>query len=418
MVKAVFFSCILYDQAKLAVIPEGADPEWCSIPCSTAMTDGYNLILNMDFMARLTVDERVFVIAHEVYHIMAMHAARMRKYTVDGLAGYPFCPDLYNIAADAVINKCLVVSMIGSRPKGTVWIEKIRQKNGTDYVVTGAETAEEIYKLLLEQMPQKVLDELAKGKGKEGMGGAAAKAAGGTGGGADDPLGADVLPTSPDPAAGHVNEAEMKAAVQSAAQQAKSQGTLPAGLKRFIDDFLEPQVSWEEILRATIIARSGNDRTTWSRLNRRKLVSPGVGLPRRQGLRTGDIVCAIDTSGSVSEKELRQFLGEVSSILGDMRPEKLTLIWCDAKVDGVEVLDDPEELRVATVVRGAGGGGGTSFIPPFDYVAENEIPCQTFIYLTDGFGPFPTPDKAPYETIWCISSDVKAPFGETIRITY
>jgi predicted metal-dependent peptidase len=129
-------------------------------------------------------------------------------------------------------------------------------------------------------------------------------------------------------------------------------------------------------------------------------------------------VIAIDTSGSVSNTELRQFLGEVSSILGDCRPKSLTLMWCDAAVDGVTEYTEPEELREdVAVTRGVTGRGGTSFIPPFEYVRDNGLECDLFIYLTDGYGPFPKEDLAPFPTIWCISNDkVVAPFGTTIPI--
>jgi len=410
MVQAVFFSCILYDQSKLVLIPSG-ESEWHGITCPTAMTDGFNLVMNLDFMEGLSVEERVFVFCHEIYHIMAMHPKRMRRYAVDGLCGLPFMPQLYNIAADASINKCLVESKIGKLPKDCVWIEKI----GT-YVVTGMETAEEIYEKFIEELPPSTKQRLAEGD-KEGVGGIDGQLCSGKSKGKGGALSNDVIPISPDGQAEHVNEAQMKAAVASAAQQAKSQGTMPAGIKRFVDEFLEEQVSWENLLRNTFITVAGKDSTTWSKPNRRKIVSPGIYLPRRRGLRSGPVAAAVDTSGSVSQKELAQFMGELASILGDVRPEVLYLMWCDAQVDAVVELQDPEELRTEAAVN-AKGGGGTSFIPPFVYMRDNDIRVDTFIYFTDGYGPFPAEDMTDCPVIWCISSDVVAPFGITIKITY
>lgn len=387
IVRAVFFSCILYDKCRLIVLKPG-ESSWCGVPCPTGMTDGKNVILNYDFMAGLkSVGRRAFVICHEVYHVMAMHPARMRKYAVEGLYGLPFLPQLYNILADAVINKQLVDSNIGERPEGCVWITKIG-----NYAITGLETPEELYKKMLDELPPQVRQQLAtlgssSAETKEIDGNAASRV-----GGDARSMTNDVIPSSPDKEAMNVNEAEMKAAVQSAAIQAKTQGTMPAGLKRFIDEFLEPQIKWTEKLRLTVVSKTGRDRSDWSRANRHKLVT-GIYIPRRRGLRMGPIATMEDTSGSVSEKERKQYYGELASILGDVHPEKLYHLWCDARVDGMAELQDPEELKHLARTGVVTGGGGTSFIPPFLYLDEHEIDVDTVIYFTDGFGPFPSKEQ-------------------------
>jgi hypothetical protein len=45
--------------------------------------------------------------------------------------------------------------------------------------------------------------------------------------------------------------------------------------------------------------------------------------------------------------------------------------------------------------------------------AEGLVP-DVLVYLTDMYGPFPR--DPGYPTIWCASTDVKAPFGETVKI--
>jgi predicted metal-dependent peptidase len=408
--QAVFFATILYEKCQVHWCRDGM---WRGRPCPTAFCDGKNLVFNLDFFEKLTPDGRFFVMIHEIYHAMAMHPRRMKHYTATGLCGYKFSSVLYNIAADAVINKCLVDCSYGKAPEGCVMLPAPGLSLG-DYVVTGLELPELVYEKLIENNPQikQAMEQASKGQGGEGESGGS-----GSGGVLEDmqgSMGGDVV--QPDSQTdSEINEGEMKAAVASAAAAAKAVGQLPGGLKRFIDEFLEPKVSWEEKLRQCIIARAGNDRYNWSRPNRRKLVSPGVYMPRRTGMRCGDIVAAIDTSGSVSDHELRMFLSELASILGDVRPESLTIIWCDAKVDQVDVFDTPEDLIHATRA-GRTGGGGTSFIPPFEYVRDNNLEPQTFIYLTDGYAPFPREDMAPFPTLWVMSTDVVAPWGETIPI--
>jgi predicted metal-dependent peptidase len=73
-------------------------------------------------------------------------------------------------------------------------------------------------------------------------------------------------------------------------------------------------------------------------------------------------------------------------------------------------LDDLADIRV----KGAPGRGGTSFHPPFAYLDEEGIVPDTMIYLTDMMGAFP--EEPRYPTVWCATSDIKAPFGETVRV--
>lgn len=415
LTKAVFFASILYERCKLVVVDDD-NPMFDGTNCPTAMTDGRNIIINASFFARKNLDERVFVFAHEVYHAMAMHPKRMKRYAAEGLCGYPFSARLYNIAADAVINVCLRDSQIGSIPEDAVLIPP--EKLG-GYQITGMELPETIYEMLIDNNPD-IKNQLQQAsEAGSGYGGTDPRD-GSTGDKQLDDLsgngmGGDLIQPNAE-AETQISENEMRSAIQSAAAAAKAQGTMPGKLKAFIDDFLEPQVSWEEHLRTAFVAVAGRDRADWSRANRRKLVSPGVYMPRRRGTRTGPLVIAIDTSGSVSERDLKAFLSEVFAILSDVRPEKITIVWCDAQVDRVDVLDEPEELVELTRAEGIPGRGGTSFIPPFEYVAENDIDCETFIYLTDGYGPFPTEELAPYPTIWCFNTDVPAPFGEAVRI--
>jgi ribosomal 50S subunit-recycling heat shock protein len=66
--------------------------------------------------------------------------------------------------------------------------------------------------------------------------------------------------------------------------------------------------------------------------------------------------------------------------------------------------------------KGAPGGGGTSFIPVFNWVDEQRLTPDALVYLTDMKGSFP--QHAPsYPVIWgSILKDKKAPFGEIVDI--
>ena len=126
----------------------------------------------------------------------------------------------------------------------------------------------------------------------------------------------------------------------------------------------------------------------------------------------------IDTSGSIGEKELNMFFAEMAGILEDVRPKRLVVMWCDAKVHRVDEIEEASDLT-GLRKKGAPGGGGTMFEPVFDEMDKMGLDdVDALVYLTDGYGSFP---KAPpsYPVIWGNISDLKPehyPFGDVVEI--
>jgi predicted metal-dependent peptidase len=224
------------------------------------------------------------------------------------------------------------------------------------------------------------------------------------------------LPPSTDPVTGKEDlpdEQEFKEAIAKAAAAAKAMGKMPAGFQRMVDEILQPQVNWREHVRMLLTGRLGARHETWNRPNRRRLVlNPIVILPGRRGFGAEDVVCVVDTSGSTGQKELDSFFAEVGGVLQDVRPKRIHVVWCDAAVAGVDVVSSLDEL--GAVRANPKGGGGTDFRPPFEWVREQGLKPETLIYLTDGYGSFP--DDPGYPTVWCMTTDVEPPFGDTVRI--
>ena len=203
-------------------------------------------------------------------------------------------------------------------------------------------------------------------------------------------------------------EIDWEVSVKQAAQQAKAMGHLPGGLEQILGDFLEPKVDWRSKLRNFM--QTAKDDYSWSRPNRR-FIAQGLYLPSMWSERVGEIVVAIDSSGSVSDAELKQFLSEMSSIIGDCDPVAVHMIVCDTQVNNVTVFTK-EDMPLKHVK--IGGRGGTLFSPVFNYVAENDIHPEALVYLTDlessDFGEEPT-----YPVMWISTCKGNAPWGE---ITY
>jgi predicted metal-dependent peptidase len=208
---------------------------------------------------------------------------------------------------------------------------------------------------------------------------------------------------------------DFKEAVARAASAAKAMGKMPAGLQRRIDEILAPQVNWRDHIRLVMTGIFGSRSETWDKPNRRRLVlNPMVFLPGRKGHGADTVVVARDTSGSVSQKELAAYMAEVDGILSDVRPKRIILIDCDAAIGQVQELTSLGDADAARL-KGAVGGGGTSFIPVFNYIEKHDIRPECLVYATDMMGSFPS-DKPAYPVVWAATTDIKAPFGEVVRL--
>lgn len=386
LVHVPFFSSLLFDLMNVEV---GKFPHIFGGLTPTAATDGKNIYIDQDFFQKLKLPEAVFLVCHEIGHAMWQHMARAKHYKDMGFEGEPFDPRRWNHAGDYVINDMLVKSNIGKMPEGGL----IDPKYTSDMLV------EDVYRDLKDKMPPQKTTTICIGNGQ----GQQAEDDGNSG----DTLDVHIHSVS------DINDAEMKRAIQTAMEAAKAMDKLPAALERFASNFLKPQVSWQERLRYHVTRAISRDATTWTRPHRRRLVTQGVYLPTYTGFGAGDVVVVVDTSGSIGEHELNTFFSELDDILTTCNPTGITLIGCDAAISSIHHLmagdslkDNPPKL---------GGGGGTSFRPPFEWVDKEGATPSALIYFTDMYGDFP-PQEPAYPTIWCKTTSVKAPWGEEIEV--
>lgn len=203
-------------------------------------------------------------------------------------------------------------------------------------------------------------------------------------------------------------EAKWKVSVAQAAEAAKSQGNLPGDLERFVDEIVNPKIPWETILRDFVERTARND-YNWSKPNRRYL-SMGIVLPTLVSEEIPEIVIAVDTSGSIGQKEMDTFAAEVSGVLGAYETT-IHVIYVDTRVAHHHTVTRAD----LPLVMEPKGGGGTAFEPAFRWVEKRGLTPACLIYLTDGCGSFPNEEPA-YPTLWVMTSDVKAPFGDTVEL--
>lgn len=354
--------------------------------CSTLATDGRNFYYNNDFVNKLKPKEAEFGFAHEVLHNVFDHLGR--KGDRDN--------QLSNIAADYAVNQILKDERIGEVPN---WI-KIFQDNkyrGMSY--------EQIYEDLYEKADKidlgalgELLDEHLDGEG-EGDGNSPNGDKEGKGG----------RPKLTEAEKKAIRD-EIKEAMVAAAQSAGA-GKLPAGIRRLISDFTEPQMDWRELLRMNIqsILKSN---FSFSRPNRKSQHSGAV-LPGMTNEETIDVSVAIDMSGSISDKMAKDFLSEVKGIMDEYQDFNLDL-WCfDTQVYNYAKFtgDNADEIMTYEVK----GGGGTDFDVNFEYMKENDIEPKRFIMFTDGYPCGSWGDENYCESLFIIHGNetIIAPFGQT-----
>jgi predicted metal-dependent peptidase len=339
----------------------------------TMATDGRSIMYSPKFVDTISKEEILGVLCHEVLHVANSHHLRRGKRDAR----------LWNIACDYAINP-IVIEAGMALPKGALLSDDFKGM-----------TAEQIYNKLLEESGANA----PKGRHiPEGDGWDM--------GGVSDKLRDDGQPLSKAEIDDEINETAVK--VSQAAQAAMERGKLPASLKRLIDESLKPTVDWREELKRMFSATIPAD-YTWARGNRRHIAS-GLYLPSSLREGVGEIVVGIDTSGSIRGPLLDAFFAEVKAIFEDASPDRIHLVWCDAKVKKVQTFERGEDLTPEAV-----GGGGTDFRPVFDWVAEQGIEPQALIYLTDMEGVFPK--EAPtYPVIWAKTTTHKAPFGDEIEV--
>jgi predicted metal-dependent peptidase len=386
----------------------------------TAATDGRHIVINPEYFCAHITPEQVFILAHEMSHVVGRHTQRIKHYQQEGnIRGKPFDAQFANICADYVINADLVETKVGQHNpdwllhpdvKGSDLWEEVYERLWVDPPVSGSPTKPPGQGDQPGQCAHIPRTPAGDGKRVPGKRDPQAQAKGGQ---FD-----DHLPPPVNPVTGESQlptEDEFREAVVRAAAVAKSRGQLPANIKRMVDELLTPQVNWREHVRMLITGKVGFRGETWVRPNRRRLaLNPIVIMPGKKGYGAELVVVGVDTSGSIGKKGLDIFFGEIGGVLADVRPRRIMVIGCDfrvTQVDEVGTLDEFEGVRA----EGIKGGGGTRFEPVFDHVEENNLRPECLIYLTDGKGSFP--DEAPaYPVIWGMTGQVEPPFGETVKI--
>lgn len=348
----------------------------------TAATDGRVLWFNPEFVNKQGTNQLCGLVVHELLHAALQHVFRRRERD----------SELWNIAADIVVNGMIRSDTAYDLPDGGVeesslahlCVEEIYEQ-----FATGKRKAPIIK--LVDLMP-----ELNGGYGEAGH---------------------DLLTGSGEGSLDRSRVAQMERHWRAALQQAGSvarrinRGFGKQGLNglREFENATSPTLGWRELLWQFMVATpydfGGFDRRF---IHRKMYLEDVVG-------ESVEVAICIDTSASIGDSELSAFSSEVQGILDAYPQIRGTLFFADASLYG------PHEFNLASGIPAARGGGGTSFVPFFDWVCQQELSGSQplCIYFTDGFGSFPSsPPTSP--VLWVVMpgglQTPDFPFGEVARM--
>jgi len=375
-------------------LPLKAAGSWCK----TSATDAKSFYYNPEFIERLDTHQIKFVLIHEALHCALTHFARRgnrKKHTWD-------------LACDFAINPLLIKEGFHT----TLDVPIFRQYEGM--------IAEEIYPMIddnldQEPMDQHLYDDQNNEDSKDSDGGMREdnltqqdKNQSGESKNNQSTSSLAQRPQSLNPDEIEKLATQWQKNLASSAQLAQEAGKLDGEFAKLIDFFLQPRVSWQSLL-STFMSRLARDDFSYSRPSRR----PGNAILPTLRSHQIDIAVAIDTSGSISQQEIDEFVSEINAIKSTIR-SSITLIACDDKIfpsspwryESWEEINFPASL---------GGGKGTNFRPVFELLNSLDNPCDVLIYFTDAKGLFP--EKIPnYPVLWLVKGKESVPWGDRIQL--
>lgn len=381
-----------------------ADKKWCE----TTFSDGKTFYYNNDYIDALDSDQTQFALSSEALHCALSHFYR-RGHRIK---------HRWDLACDYAVTPMLVKDGLKPTPDA----QYLREFEGM--------TAEEIYPCLedndnagerdLEQNQDDNDSDDNEQEKEENKGGSNSNEErqkndkkDGEGTEEESPDQGQSMGSAPPPEMSMQELEDLSVQWQQrmagAAQQALQAGKLEGEMARMVDHLLQPKLPWRMLL-AHFMSSTARDDYSYARPSSRR-GDPAI----YPSLRSSEIniVVAVDTSGSISEEEIQEFVSEVDSIKSQVRA-RVTLLTCDSDLNyGCPwVFEAWDEFKFDVEIR---GGGGTNFTPVFNWVEEQDNPPSLLLYFTDAEGVFP--EQEPYYPVtWLVKGKETVPFGQRIQL--
>ena len=366
--KTTFYAKLLQKMARV-------ETEQVQMAAVGVQKTGITLYYNPVALGKLSYDQLVYVLCHEILHVVFRHQVRSGG-TVS---------ERDNIAADLAVNSLL----------GKIDLPILFPGEGQFAYLPDGKS----YEWYLANLKKTGKD------GKKGQGKGQGQGQGGDEEGDGDPQagghdGHDGHKIRAGQGSDMCSEAHWDKAVREAYQEAKKMGNMPGELESAIEGSLKPRINWRVRLRKFVGHHTQmGTKPSCKRMNRRVPLF-GV-VPGQANKYTAKLLYAIDTSGSMGQRECNAAIREMKAL-----PVPYTMVECDTRITGVTQMS--RYKRFKGHIR---GGGGTDFVPVFEYAKKHGY--NGIIFVTDLCGNFPTDNKI--RTLWLSTEKGQtAPFGETV----
>jgi len=345
----------------------------------TAYTDGVNKRYSREFISKLSDAELRGLVLHENLHVALKHIQRFKK-------EFKAEPMLINASADYVVND--IILNLNDRSFLTLPEDRLYDAKYRNWSVR------EVYEDLKKQRQDN-----------------------------NTPQGGNEYKTLDDhdfESSQNMTEAEAKE-LSSKIDKALREGGILAGrmgakIPRTIQELLEPKVDWREVLREFVTsATRGSDEYTWRRFNKR-LMANDIYMPSMENESIGELVVAIDTSGSIDGVALTEFASELASICSVCTPSKVRVLWWDTEVHGEQVFS-PEDYGNLKDILKPQGGGGTMVSCVSDYINAKKVNSEAVIVFTDGYLEADIKWYISVPTLWLVTQakDFTPPSGKVVK---
>lgn len=335
----------------------------------TAATDGKVIWINEKFFDEITPKQRIFLLAHEIWHIALAHMHRVGDRN----------PKIWNMAGDFVINAMLI-------------------HDKYEFIQSG------LYDSQYENMTtEEVYDLLTKNLSKENQ---------------DSLIPQDYVPDLSYDSLESGEKLNNKDKIDTfqkiitakiiSKDSEKDIGKDFAELNNILNNFLNPIIPWEVVL-FNFFNELSSETLSYRRPSRRsdEFILPSMLNENK----LEHLIYCVDVSGSIFEEEIKRFNSELKYIKDTFNPKKLTIIQFDTNIKSIITFEENDSFDKINIT----GGGGTDLHEVVDYV--NKTDTSAVIIFTDLYVDIPR-KKINKPVIWVVSNSDKCsvPYGKIINI--
>ena len=419
----------------------------------TMATDGTRVFINPAFANKLTWNQKIFVLIHEIMHCVLLHMERIKGRDAK----------IFNIAGDFEINT-IIVDTLSDRGFTEAFMEELGGLYDKKYLNLPVEN---IYEDIKKNMPPMSPNPNAQGnqgsgqgvKGQPGQGGGQpgegepGEGQPGDGvGGAGDPGSESVYRqmADSDPAGtgGIISEEQGKKIAKESGygkdeigpdESAKDKWNVESGkmldkmekskqygsgkgnaLLKTLQSLHRGDVNWKRLFRK-YVATALSPEKIWKLGSKKHLGKEYIKRGEKQKYDAiKKIVVMVDVSGSMSQKTLEKILGEINEIIFAKKVKEIVVGFFDDGVDEKSVQTIKRHGNRPWIPKNVSGGGGTSFQKPLDWIHENLKDRITLcVFFTDGYAPMPTKPRYASKFIWLVYDNpgFEKPFGKVINLS-